>query len=95
MTAFNVNERRTLWLIENQYSKQGCPEFEGIDLIVTLPDENEAFWSVYVSHDSCHDHRRHRDDRNTVFAINRETCELRILGRELSMSDVELLFSED
>jgi hypothetical protein len=40
-------------------------------------------WSVYVSHDPCHDDGRNRYDRNTVIALHRWNGQYRIIGREL------------
>jgi hypothetical protein len=40
-------------------------------------------WSVYISHDPCHDDGKGRvDDRNTVIAVHKHGW-LRIIGREL------------
>jgi len=46
-------------------------------------------WSVYISHDPCHDEgkgwwgRGFVDDRNTVLAIHRMNGTFRVIGREL------------
>lgn len=48
------------------------------------PDVDFA-WSVYISHDPCHDGHGRKDDRNTVIAFHRNNQLFRIIGRELPL----------
>lgn len=79
------------------------PRFDGMEFIRYVEDTNyggdpsdcEFAWTVYISHDPCHDSGDFRDDRNTVVAFHRITEEFRIIGRELPRDYAMKLIWED
>jgi hypothetical protein len=53
-------------------------------ILSTNRQEEDFAWSVYISHDPCHDDGKGSvADRNTVIAIHRWNGTFRIIGREL------------
>jgi len=81
------NNARVLKRIKNG-AKELPPTFVGMEFARNVK-EGRGFdapfaWSVYISHDPCHDPLPHvRYDRNTVIAFARMSGEFRIIGREL------------
>lgn len=54
------------------------------DPVVQDKFERDFAWSVYISHDPCHDDGKgFVDDRNTVIALHRLSGTFKIIGREL------------
>lgn len=76
-------------------SSQLPPRLTDMHFVRFVEDGTDEFaWSVYVSHDPCHDctydESREtsvcmatRQDRNTVIALHRRRGSFRIIGREL------------
>lgn len=65
----------------------GIPRFVGMEFISYVSVDSEPYaWSIYISHDPCHDSvtagYTRKADRNTVVAIHRKGS-IVVIGREL------------
>lgn len=73
------------------------PMFVGMEFVRYVRDPNsmgykdpdiDFAWSVYISHDPCHDDGKgYVDDRWTVIAFHRHNMLFRIIGRELPFKE--------